>query len=322
MGKKVFIQSIPRETATRIEDWINDSSGRRMKKTKIGRCRDSLTALYSAKVGGLKNGLSYKPWMEDGKVKKDDNGNPLTLQQKEEQLWNLSEGFLTNRAWRRGDSTNPADMTYFQKTIWKLNDGSTVLDLDNFDDRMFYFVALDSKFIANSEKERHDWPKAQFFIALENEAEEIKFQKNQKKSEAFAALHDQIMTPTMKENFVKILGLATTTTKLTDEQRHNLLFDYIDHSGYTEGSNIDKFMELFNLAKTATGKKELEARLLLKRALDARVVYEKQGAYKWNKATGLITIGENYTEAIDFMLNPKKQVLVEELEEELKIKYL
>ena len=59
--KKVFIQSIPRETATKISDWTNDTSGKKLKKTKIGRCRDTLQALWSPRVGGLANYISYTP---------------------------------------------------------------------------------------------------------------------------------------------------------------------------------------------------------------------------------------------------------------------
>jgi hypothetical protein len=91
--------------------------------------------------------------MEKGKQKTDEAGNKLTLQDREEQRWNLPKGYLNNRAWRRGDSTKHDDMPYFQTASWKLNDGSTVLDLANFEDAMFYYVALDSKFIANSEAE-------------------------------------------------------------------------------------------------------------------------------------------------------------------------
>lgn len=84
-SRKVFIQSIPRDTATKISDWTNDSSGQRMKKTKVGRCTDKIVALYSARVGGLLNGLSYKPWMENGVQKTDESGKKLTLQDREEQ---------------------------------------------------------------------------------------------------------------------------------------------------------------------------------------------------------------------------------------------
>lgn len=36
-------------------------------------------------MGGLLNGLSYKPWMEDGVQKVDESGRKLTLQDREEQ---------------------------------------------------------------------------------------------------------------------------------------------------------------------------------------------------------------------------------------------
>lgn len=54
--------------------------------------------------------------MENGIQKVDDRtGRKLTLQDREEQRWGLESGFLTNKAWRRGDSVKEEDMTYFQK---------------------------------------------------------------------------------------------------------------------------------------------------------------------------------------------------------------
>lgn len=128
------------------------------------------------------------------------------------------------------------------------------------------------------------------------------------------------MDPVTKRKTVTALGLAKATAYLTEEQVHNLLFDFIDKSGYTDGSNIDKFTEIFQLTTNAKGREELEARVLLQKAIDARVVYEKQGGYNWNRAEGLITIGETLSEAVDFIMNPKKDALVEELEEEIKAK--
>lgn len=80
----VFVKSIPRRTATLIGEWRNPTSDKKMNKTKIGDAKDGITALYSPRVGGLLNGLSYKPWMENAKAKVDDMGNSLTLQQKME----------------------------------------------------------------------------------------------------------------------------------------------------------------------------------------------------------------------------------------------
>lgn len=80
----VFVKSIPRRTATLIGEWRNPTSDKKMEKTKIGNCKDAITALYSPRVGGLLNGLSYKPWMENAKQKLDSEGKSLTLQQKME----------------------------------------------------------------------------------------------------------------------------------------------------------------------------------------------------------------------------------------------
>lgn len=263
--------------------------------------------------------------MENGEQKIDSvSGKKLTLQDKLERKWNLEPGYLNNSSWKRGDSQRSEDMPYFQRASWKLNDGSTVLDLNNFDDEMFYYVALDSKFIANSEREwrEHKWPKATYYIALENEAEELKHQKNRIKSKAFASLHHSSMSGSVKREVANILELCSTKLTLTEEQVDNLLFDYIDRSTFTVGNNIDKFNELFKLQQTATGREDFSARHLLRKALDNRVIYEKQGAFIWNKSSGPITIGERYFEAVEFILNPKKQSLVEELEQEIKAKII
>lgn len=43
-NKLVFIRTIPRETATRISDWSSDTSGVKLKKTKVGRAKNFLQA--------------------------------------------------------------------------------------------------------------------------------------------------------------------------------------------------------------------------------------------------------------------------------------
>jgi len=321
--KKIFIYSIPRKTATGISDWTNDSSGRTLKKVKIGRCKDGIQALYSPKVGGLANHISYTPWTdENGQQKHDDKGRQLTLQDKMEQKWGKEKGFFTNSPRRSEDIKANIPPTYFQQKRWRLNDGSTVFDLNNMDDEMGYYVCLDSKYVANSERQwrSNKWPYATHYIALENESDEIKYQKAERKSKAFAALHDPKMTNPTKKKFVHILQLASSLSHLTDQQVHNLLFDYIDSTDYTPNSNLSKFEKLVDLMRTKTGREELNARHTLKRAQDARIVYEKQGTYTWIRPEGKIIIGDRYEEAVDFFLNPSKQDLVEDMEKQIKAK--
>jgi len=206
---------------------------------------------------------------------------------------------------------------------WKLNDGCTVFDLDTLDGEMGYYMLLGSSKVANSEREwrTHMWPKAEWYIALENESESLKAQKNQLKLKVYNALADTKLTDTYKRKIVSLLELTTSTkTTLTIEQVNNLLIEYIDKSSYTEGSNIDKFMEIYNLLATAPGREELEARFLLLQAIEARIVFERQGSYTWIRPSGQIVIGDRKEEAIDFLLNPKKAPEVDELTAAIKSK--
>lgn len=319
MGTKIFVRTIPRDTASKVSEFRNVNSrgvsGKKMNKTKISeKCKDGFQALYSSKVGGLKTGLYKTTTTEDGKE--------ITLQEWAENKWSLAPGFLTNRPIRRGDSINPEDMTYFQKKSWKLNDGTTVLDLEKLDDWCFYQVCLESKFIANSEKEwkSYKWPKATHYIALENESEEIKYKKAHKKSKAMAKLHDEEFTLPWKRKFVVLLTLSNTRNVLTEEQVNNLMYDMImeDKTLSSGKSQIDVFNNYFEALKSPDRRERLEREYLLCELEDYYIVVEKAGTYKW-KSQGL-EIGFTREEAVDFLTHPKKQGKVDELITELKLK--
>lgn len=321
MSKLVLVYSIERPMANGMHDWANDTSGIKMKKIKVGRATDRYRCLYSEKIGGLANYISYTPWTENGAPVTDEHGNRLFLQDKLEKKWNLPKGFLTNRPLPKG-AVKEEDKTYFQTKTWVLNDGCTIFDLDTFDGEMGYYMCLGSSRIANSEREwrEHKWPKAEYYIALQNESEELKAKNNQTKSKAFAILHDNNFTDSYKRKFVSLLDLAATRATLTMEQVNNLLFEYIDRSTFLPGSNIDKLLELYNMLGTATGREEIEARYLLKQALDNRIIFEKGDTYTWIRPTGTIVIGNRFSEAISFILNPAKAPEVEELTEMIKAK--
>lgn len=81
MSRKIFVFSIPRESALGISKWTNDV-GTKLNRTKVGKTTDKIVALRDPRVGGLANYISYNPWIdkETGLVKKDVNGKELTLQ--------------------------------------------------------------------------------------------------------------------------------------------------------------------------------------------------------------------------------------------------
>ncbi len=321
MSKKIFIYSIPRQTATGVSAFVNDTSGRSMKKVKIGRSRDTIRALYDPKVGGYANYISYTPWIDETGQQVVDTvtGKPLMLQHKLERKWNLPDNYLTNRPWRKGDSIKDEDFTYYMKTSWRLNDGCTVLDLTSMDDELGYYVMLATSLVANSEREylEHKWPKAQYYIALENESEELKYSRNSLKSKAFSELHDPKFTDVVKRKMVSLLGISSSKADLSVQQVHNLLFEFIEKSTFTPGSNLDKFNAISKLLDTPSGRETFEARYILQQAMDTRLVIEKQDIYTWNRPRGPIVIGNRYDEAVDFILDPRKSTEVEELTEEI-----
>lgn len=326
-SKKVFIKSIPRDTATGVNKFSNPDSGKSFEKTKVGEARTKIRAMPSAKIGGLKNGLSYKPWIdpETGKVMVDSEGKELTLQDKMERKWGLEPGYLTNKTGLNPTKYDPTvHDTYYHVQSWTLNDGTTMLDLSKMNDELGYHVILDHILVANSYNEwrQHKWPYAEFYIAIENESDELKYQRKEKKGKLLGYLHNEVMTGEMKRNFCYLLELANSLTGITDVQAYNLLYDFIDNSTFTAGSNIDRFEELVQLISTATGREELSARLLLRNAMDTRVIYNKAETYVWVRPKGTIELGSTYMDAIMFLLDPKKEALTEELKETIKSKMI
>jgi hypothetical protein len=325
MSKLIFIYSIPRTTATGISEWVSESSGIKLKKTKVGRATDRISALYSTKVGGLANYISYNYYTDPltGEVQHDAQGNKILLQEYLEKKWNKPPGFFSNQAASRNYRGDGSDLGYYYQTFWELRDGATVLDLSKMDDEIGYYVMLASSKVANSEREwrEHKWPKATHYIALENESEEIKYARTQLKSRAFAILHSPEVGLSYKQKMLAILNITTTKVPYTEMQVHNMLSEYIESSTYTPNSNIEKLINLTNLLKTKDGREKFEAMFILKQAMDRRIVHEKKDTYTYFRTNGnTVVIGERYSEAIDFITNPKKITDVEEMLEQIKQK--
>jgi len=319
--KLVFIYSIPRPSAQKLDEFTADSSGVKIKKNKNGEAKDSLAALKNTRTSKLSTGLD-EPWLENG-AQKEENGRLLTLQDKYERQFNLDRGFLTDECSPGLDKfyqTNHVP-TYFQSKSWSLNDGATVLDLDVFDDCMFYHVCLASKLVANSEREwkEHKWPHARYYVAIENEQDEIKFKSNTNKIAAFAALSDSDMLPTVKRKIAAILELVNVKGNVTEEQVTNLLFQFIENNT-SNNNNIYRFLTLYKLLKTADGKIQFEARFTLKQALDMRIISINKGTYTWVRAKGSIELGNKPESALEFLMDTKKADLIQELQSEIKLK--
>lgn len=321
MSKLVFVYSIHlQDSATGLSNFVSPTSGVKLKKRKMGRCTDTISALYSPKVGGLGNYISYTPYVDPktGMTKLNERGEPVMLQEILEKKWNKPAGFFTNAAFVVGAKPIDENFTYFQRKSWIMQDGCTVFDLNNMDDEMGYYTLLASPYCANSETEwrQHKWPRATHYIALENESDGLKYQKTAIKVAAMGSLGSSELTENYKRKLTALLGLSgvVASNKMTTEQIFNTLFTYIESSSYTAGSNIEKFMNLYNLLKTNDGREKFEAMHILKYAIESKVVYERQGSYYFVRPSGQVTIGDSYDEAIDYILSPKRGPEVEEMQ--------
>ncbi len=323
-NKLVFVYTIPRDSILGLHTNIDPNSGKRLNKNKIGTANNSISALPNQRTQKLSNYISTQPWLEDGIVKRDPTGRELTLQDKLEIEWKLPKGYLTDEKISNLDDiySNKTPMTYFQKMQWVMEDGCTVFDLSKFNDLMGYYVCLGSKLVANSEKEwrQHKWPNAQYYIAIENEMDEIAYKSNQNKLEAFTMLNSEEMTPIIKRKIAVLLGLINVKAALGEVQINNLLYTYIDKVDSKQLSNIVKFKELYNMLLKPDTKIVFEAKYLLEKALAWRVVNEKQGVYTWIRSKGSIELGAKPEAAVEFLTDVKKRDLIDELEKEIRLK--
>lgn len=324
MSKLIFIKTVPRETATRISDWVSDTSGVKMKKTKVGRANNKVMALYSAKVGGLANYISYNYHTDPitNQPVLNEKGQPMTLQEHLEKKWNKPAGYFSNQAASKHYRGDGSDLSYYYQKYWTLRDGTTVLDMSQMDDEIGYYVMLASSQVANSERElkEHKWPKAQWYISAENESNELKYTKNQILTKAYSLLGSSSFTDVLKRKAVAILEIVSSKGPLTTEQVFNLLHEYISSSNFLPNSNIEKLTNLTNLLKTKDGQEKFEAMWILKQAQDhGSIIYPKQDVWYWKKENGqTITIADRYADAVEFITNPKKSSEVEEILNQIK----
>lgn len=321
-SKLVFIKSIPRQTATGISDWVSDTSGKKLHKVKIGRASDKIMALYSPKVGGLANYVSYNYYTDPatGAPVLNEKNQPITLQEHLETKWNKPPGFFTNQAAPRNYKGDGSDLGYYYQRAWTLRDGTTVLDLNNMDDEMGYFVMLASSLVANSEQEwrAHKWPKALYYIALENESAELRYSKNRLKAMCLGTLEHLELTDTHKRIIATLLDLVKAKSDVSHFHVYNLLSEFIENGTAT---SLDKYMNLVNLTKTVDGKNKLDAMWTLALAKDLGIIYSKQDVWTWVTPQGQqINIGDRYAEAVDYLLSPKKESELEDILDQIKEK--
>lgn len=218
----------------------------------------------------------------------------------------------------KGDGS---DLGYYFNTKWHLQDGVTVLDLSKMDDEIGYYVMLASPKVANSEAEwrAHKFPRATHYISLENESDQIRYSKTAAKLIAYTALNSKLNEMT-RSKFTALLGIVSPTTKLSPEATVNRLAEYIEYST-PANQHIEKFNNLVDMLSTAEGKIRFDVMFLIEQAKYIRAIYSKQDIWSWIRSNGTtITIGDRYSEAVDFFMHPKKKDELDELQAQIKEK--
>jgi hypothetical protein len=331
-GTKVFIKSIPRDTATKISEARSGTTGKKLNKNKIGRCKDGLRAMYSAKTGKLLTGLTEivnNPYYGKEKNVPSDftyikDLEKCSLQEVLEIKHKVPKGTYTDKPWLPGDGMRESDLTFFQKFRKRLNDGTTILDLSIFHDELAYYMLKYSPLVALSNKfeDRKLKPKCEYYISDINESELEKFSKREKYHNTISKLKDPKFTVSYQAKVAKVLELVRgDVTSMKSESIYLLIDSYIEEAfKSTKDEKLTLFEETYDLIKTAEGKERLEAMCLLSDLIQARILNDNRGTYTWLSKS--LIIGQRKNDAIEFMLDPKKQPEVEEMKKQLKAKLL
>jgi len=329
---KVIIKAIPRQTATKISEFTNKTSGKKMNKNKIGKCKDVLRAFYSEKTGSLVTGLEEvinNPYFESNRdlpqefqyIRKEEK---ITLQDLLEIKHRVPKGTYTNRAWRPGDGYKDEQLTFFQRFKYKLNDGATILDLAKPMDEIAYYMLKSHPMVALSNKmeDKIKRPKAEYYISDKNESIQEKYTKKKFYNSAVEMLNDKKFTVSYQKKLAKALDLVKgDVSTMKDESIYLLLDTYLEDSYKSnKDENITNFIDNYKLTTSVEGRNELEAICLLSDLVNYRIVTDAKGTYTW--VSKQIQIGQRKAEAIDFLLDPKKQPERDELERQLKAKML
>lgn len=234
---------------------------------------------------------------------------------------NKPAGFLTSESRPLFENKVGKGLTYLQRFTKSFYD-TTILDLDNTEDELTYWLLLQSHpdKCANSEAEQT--PFTRIYISQVNEDEVKISKKNDIIEDAvykWVKMRNEESESTIKK-FALILGLAKGDVNL--EKIKVSISDFINLKNAKQFERIETFNKLNALLKDAKGIEIFESKWLLQYAINNRVISDYQGKYIWSskKGSNLELLGRNYQEALAWLLDIDNRNYREELEQELKAK--
>lgn len=331
---KIFVYKIAKPSASKITEIVGKNN-RKLNQTKInGKQKDKFQPLLSASTRKLATGLDINvdnPYKgksgsisnPEFKFLEDPTQERCLLQYLKEVEYNLPKGYLDNRPGDPREEKDIKNPSFYHKFIYQLNDGVTVFDRELMVDDLAVHAMEASKFFANSRQELDKglYPYALYYLAAQDETDELKYNKKQLVDKAKAELTlGSLQDSIMQKKFVKLLLPEFGKKGLTNIQAYNLLSDNLEsNTRQKDGQNfIDKFNKLIQLLKTAEGREKFEAMVILQESVNFYLMAEKAGTYTWLSKD--IRIGQSKEEAVQFILNPEKTDYVDELMNQIKAK--
>lgn len=333
----VYIYAVPRESAQKRHQYTH-WNGKKLNKTKAASAYTSFSPSVSSSKGMLNTGfweLEVNPYYSESEEAAMELGLPnawidkgvykrkkITRQEYLEIKHHREPGFYTSISPKpvtlgREKGFKP---TFLQSFIYMLNDGLTVLDLDDPRDEIMYYLAIQSPKIANSFEEIGAF--TDFYIAKVNESEERKATKRRQSRKATAALVDLIDTKGINVARKVAVVLKLIKGVVSNEALENTLDDFINQAEDRKKSqNIQKFMDVYELLGSKAGKERLDAMFILQNALNERIITQSRGRHTWHLAPSeeLQLLGNTKDEAINHILDPEfkkyKQQIVEQIQQ-------
>ncbi len=325
---KVYVHKIAKPTATKISEVMNGKNQKRLNQTKInGRNKDRFQPLLSSKTRKLSTGLDKEvdnPYkgevISDPEFQFLSTMDKVLLQYVIEYKFNRKKGELHNDPANVNERKHLDNPSFFQTFIYRLNDGLTVFDLTNFSDLLAYYCMTASKKFANSkaEYEAGKFPDADYYLATVDEGDTEKFAKKQIKDRAKAELTlGKVADSDTQKKFVKLLLPSIGKGRLTDVQAYNALSEAIDtNERYKDGEEfLVKYNKLVALLQDAPGKARFNALVILQEGINTFVISDKAGTYTWIAKD--LTMGASKEKAIEWIIDPNKTDLLEELQEQI-----
>lgn len=239
---------------------------------------------------------------------------------------NREPNFYTNRI---PNITNPRrdldKIPFFQTAdaAWNLNDGVTVLDMDEWKDELLYYIIPALPQIANSFAERNH--ESVFYLAGEAEEEERKSRKLKQVDLAVSKLTeiDSLQDDTLID-FAKIL-----LPNIRDLNRDRA---YAELSKYVKANKnqLMEFMSAFKQWEDMGTRRKFYARVKFNDLMSMRVITKKGNAFEWlpprNEETGHqpdLVKWDRQSDVIDYLADPKFEPEQAEMQRqyEFKLRY-